>query len=66
MGIRMFTKTSEGTKYVEIIRGKNILVKRSKSGPVHLDGEPQILGAETEINVVPKSLKIITGHSFKH
>lgn len=66
MGIRMFTKTSEGTKYVEIIRGKNILVKRSKSEPVHLDGEPQILGAEVKINVVPKSLKIITGHSFKH
>jgi diacylglycerol kinase (ATP) len=66
MGIRMFTKTSEGTKYVEIIRGRNILVRRSKSGPVHLDGEPQILGAETEINVVPKSLKIITGQSLKH
>jgi len=65
MGIRMFTKTSEGTKYVEIIRGENILVRRSKSGPVHLDGEPQILGAETEINVVPKSLKIITGQTFK-
>ena len=66
MGIRMFTKTSEGTKYVEIIRGKNILVRRHKSGPVHLDGEPQILGAEVEINVVPKSLKIITGQTFKH
>lgn len=66
MGIRMFTKTSEGTKYVEIIRGKNILVRRSKSEPVHLDGEPQILGAEVEINVVPKSLKIITGRSLKH
>lgn len=65
MGIRMFTKTSEGTKYVEIVRGKNILVRRSKSGPVHLDGEPQILGTETEINVVPKSLKIITGRSLK-
>lgn len=64
MGLRMFTKTSEGTKYVEIIRGKNILVKRSKDGPVHLDGEPQILGTETEINVVPNSVKIITGSSF--
>jgi diacylglycerol kinase (ATP) len=66
MGIRMFTKTSEGTKYVEIIRGKNILVRRTKSAPVHLDGEPQILGTETEINVVPDSLKIVTGRSLKH
>jgi diacylglycerol kinase (ATP) len=64
MGLRMFTKTAEGTKYVEIIRGRNIIVRRVKSGPVHLDGEPQILGAEAEIKVIPHSLKIITGSSF--
>jgi diacylglycerol kinase (ATP) len=61
MGLRMFTKSSEGSKYVEIIRAKHIIVRRSKSGPVHLDGEPQMLGADAEINVVPGSLKIITG-----
>jgi diacylglycerol kinase (ATP) len=66
MGLRMFTKTSESSKYVEIIRAKHIMVRRSKSGPVHLDGEPQMLGADAEINVVPRSLKIITGESFKH
>jgi len=65
MGIRMFTKTAEGTKYVQIIRGKNITVKRSKSGAVHLDGEPQILGELAEISMVPASLRIITGLSFK-
>jgi YegS/Rv2252/BmrU family lipid kinase len=66
MGFRMFTKTAEGSKYVKIIRAKHVIVKRSKNGPVHLDGEPQMLGAEAEINVVPRSLKIITGESFKH
>jgi diacylglycerol kinase family enzyme len=65
MGLRMFTKSSEGSKYVEIIRAKHIIVRRSKSGPVHLDGEPQMLGADAEINIVPGSLKIITGESFK-
>jgi diacylglycerol kinase (ATP) len=66
MGLRMFTKTAEGSKYVKIIRAKHVIVKRSKNGPVHLDGEPQTLDAEAEINVVPRSLKIITGESFKH
>jgi diacylglycerol kinase (ATP) len=61
MGLRMFFKVSEGSKYVQIIRAKHIMVRRTKSGPVHLDGEPQILGADAEINVMPRSLKIITG-----
>lgn len=66
MGMRMFTKTSTSSKYVEIIRGKNILIRRAKPGPVHLDGEPQILGTDAEINIVPASLNIVTGASFKH
>lgn len=66
MGIRMVTKTADKTKYVEIIRGKNIIVERAKDGPVHLDGEPQMMGTYAEINIVPHSLKIITGRSFKN
>jgi len=65
MGLRMFTKTADKSKYVEIIKGKNILVKRNTGGPVHLDGEPQMLGPDAEINIVPGSLNIITGASFK-
>ncbi|MGZ3872652.1 MAG: diacylglycerol/lipid kinase family protein [Mucilaginibacter sp.] len=64
MGIRMITKTADRTKYVEIIRGKHILVKRGKPGPVHLDGEPQISGTDAEIKLVPHSLKVIVGSSF--
>jgi len=65
MGIRMFTKTSTGSKYVEIIRGKNIVIKRGKAGPMHLDGEPRIAGTSVEINILPASLRIITGKSYK-
>ena len=45
----MLTKTSESSKFVEIIRGKHIKVKRKTFGPVHLDGEPQIMDADAEI-----------------
>ncbi|MBS1504022.1 MAG: hypothetical protein JST32_18270 [Bacteroidetes bacterium] len=65
MGIRMFLKLADKSRYVEIIRGKHIFVRRAQAGAVHLDGEPQIMEADAEINVVPNSLKIITGESFK-
>ena len=65
MGIRMLTKTSEGSRFVEIIRGRHIKVGRTGPGPVHLDGEPSIIGANAEIEVIPNSLKVIVGHNYK-
>jgi diacylglycerol kinase (ATP) len=65
MGLRMLTKTSEGSKFVEIIRGKHVKVKRNAPDAVHLDGEPQIMGAEAEILIVPNSLKVIVGNKYK-
>lgn len=65
MGIRMMRKTTDKTKYVEIIKGQRILVKRSEPGPLHLDGEPQMAGTDAEIVLVPHSLKVIVGASFK-
>ncbi len=61
----MMTKTADKTKYVEIIRGKTIKVKRSSPGPVHLDGEPQITGTDIQIEIVPASLKVIVGADYK-
>jgi YegS/Rv2252/BmrU family lipid kinase len=65
MGLRMLTKQVESSKYVQILRGANIKVSRKGPGPLHLDGEPQIIGAELEINVVPNSLKVIVGLNYK-
>jgi len=65
MGIRMMTKTTDGSQYLEIFRGKQIKVKRAGSGPVHLDGEPHMEGTELIIEIVPASLKVITGVDYK-
>lgn len=65
MGLRMFTKTTGGSKYVEIIRGKHITVKREKDGAIHLDGEPRMAGTDIDIEVLPAALKLITGSSYK-
>jgi diacylglycerol kinase (ATP) len=66
MGLRMFTKTADSSKYVEIIRGKKIQITRNAAGPAHIDGEPQTISASTEIKVVPLSLKVIVGHQYSH
>lgn len=65
MGFRMLYKISDKSKYLEIIKGKRIHIKRNAAGPMHLDGEPQIIGADVEINVVPQSLKVIVGDTYK-
>ena len=62
--IRMFAKLADTTKYVEIIRGKHVLVKRTQPGPIHLDGEPQLMDTDAEINVVPAILKVVVGETY--
>lgn len=64
MALRMFNKTADKSPYVEIIRGKQIHVTRTGKGPAHLDGEPQIIGTDAEINIIPNSLNVIVGEGF--
>jgi YegS/Rv2252/BmrU family lipid kinase len=65
MGIRMITKTTDKIKYLEIMRGSHIVVKRTCPGPIHLDGEPQMAGADITIDVRPATLKVIVGDDYK-
>lgn len=65
MALRMFNKTADKSAYVEIIRGRHILVSRKSNGPAHLDGEPQLIGTNVEINIIPHSLNVIVGEGFE-
>ncbi|PJJ83733.1 diacylglycerol/lipid kinase family protein [Mucilaginibacter auburnensis] len=62
--VRMFTKTADGSSFVQIIKGQNITVKRDFAGPMHLDGEPVTMGALVDIKVKPGTLNVIVGDSF--
>jgi YegS/Rv2252/BmrU family lipid kinase len=66
MGLRMFTKTAEGSKYVTIIKGKHIKIERAQAGPIHLDGEPQVTGTDINVLVQPGALKVIVGGTFQN
>jgi diacylglycerol kinase family enzyme len=59
IGFHLFNKTLHKSKYVEIIQGKNIKIRREKAGIVHLDGEPQEMEADLQIAIKPFSLTII-------
>jgi len=59
MLFHLFNKTADKSEYVEIIRGKEILIKRDTDGDVHVDGEPISLGKEIRVSVFPESLKVI-------
>lgn len=55
----LFSRTADQSEYVEIIKGKRILISRTNNEPVHLDGEPHEFGKELLIEVLPRSLKVV-------
>ena len=65
MVLRMFNKTADSSKFVEIIKGQHITVKRDEAGPMHLDGEPAKMEAKVNITVKPATLNVIVGDTFK-
>ncbi len=60
---RLFRKTLHHSPYVEIIRGKDIVIRKTKTGEklcLHYDGEPGGMVDKIHISVQPRSLRIIT------
>lgn len=55
----LFSRTANESEYVKIIKGKFIEIERPEPGPVHLDGEPEEMGAKLSIQIAPSSLNVI-------
>jgi diacylglycerol kinase (ATP) len=55
----LFMKQIDKIKYVEIIKGRNITVKRKRNKIVNIDGEPAKVGKDLTISVIPMSLNVI-------
>jgi len=61
--VRLFRKTLHLSPYVEIIRGKNIRIRKAQPNEklgLHYDGEPGGMVDEIKISVQPRSIRIIT------
>ncbi len=59
MGIRLFAKNMDKSRYVETFRGEKIVVKRKKPGVIHYDGEPGKMGEILTVRLIPKGLRVI-------
>lgn len=55
----LFTKRFDRTVYIEIIRAKDVTLKRKKGKAIHLDGDPYDYGKEFKICIHPASLSIV-------
>ena len=66
LGLRLFNKTMDKSKYSKIIRGKEIQVKRKKKPIVaHIDGEPVTFDKKLNIAVNSLSLHVIVPEKFR-
>ncbi len=59
LGFRLFNKTIDKSKYIEIIQGKEIKITYPQPLIAHIDGEPVEFQNELNIKINPLSLKII-------
>ncbi|MCX6266600.1 MAG: diacylglycerol kinase family lipid kinase [Bacteroidetes bacterium] len=59
LGPLLFLKKFDQTKYVEIIRAKEVILTRKKGKSIHLDGDPKIMGKELTMKISPLSLNVI-------
>lgn len=59
LGYRMFSKSTHKSKFVQILRAKNIKIIRENPSEVHVDGEPLLMGSELNISIKPLSLNVL-------
>ncbi|MEI6173876.1 MAG: diacylglycerol kinase family protein [Bacteroidota bacterium] len=55
----LFLKKFDQTRYIEIIRAKEVVLRRKKGKSIHLDGDPKIMGKELTMRINPLSLNVI-------
>lgn len=59
IGLEMFLKKYNNSKYVDALRGSDIIIKRAEAGVLNIDGEPVMMDKDIHIKILPESLKII-------
>jgi diacylglycerol kinase (ATP) len=55
----LFMKLFDRTRYIEIIRAKEVVLRRKKGKNIHLDGDPKTMGKELTVRVNPLSLRVV-------
>lgn len=56
---KLMTKRMDRSRRALCLKGSGIRIIREKEGPAHYDGDPCLMGAEIDIDVVPGVLNVI-------
>jgi diacylglycerol kinase family enzyme len=59
IGMEMFLKKYNNSRYVDALKGSAILIKRPEAGVFNIDGEPIMMEKDIQIKVLPEALKVI-------
>lgn len=59
ISIDMFNKTLDKNAKIKTFKTRNIHVHREKEGLIHYDGDPVMTGADVDISVVNKGIKVV-------
>lgn len=59
IAIDMFGKTLDKSSRIKTFRTKHLRIHRSSEGPIHYDGEPVMTGADIDVHVETKGIKIV-------
>ena len=59
IGLEMFLKKYNNSRYVDALKGSDIVIKRTEAGVFNIDGEPVMMEKDIHIQILPESLKII-------
>lgn len=59
IGMEMFLKKYNNSRYVDTLRGENIIIKRAHDGVFNIDGEPVMMDKDIHIKILPEALKVI-------
>ena len=59
ISIEMFSKTLDKNSKIKTFRTRHLHIHRDKPGVIHYDGDPVMTGADIDIELKPKGIKII-------
>ena len=59
LGLRLFSRTIDKSKYLDVYQGKQVIIQRDKKINMHLDGEPVKMKNRVRVSIVPGSLAVV-------
>jgi diacylglycerol kinase (ATP) len=59
IGLEMFMKKYNNSRYVDALKGSDIIIKRPEAGVFNIDGEPILMEKDIHIKILPEALKVI-------